>query len=173
MLISDIASLNEIFTFKTVGACNTCGTTLVTSNNTPTADADPNGMNGKYIPISTPFELAGTGTDPDGNPVTYVWEQYDLGTQGAPSSSAATAPMFRSFMPNSTGKRTFPIMYDILDNSTSVGEKLPSVSRDLNFKLTVRDNQSVGGGYVTDDFMLHVTNAAGLSPLHPIIHLVQ
>ncbi|MCC6724396.1 MAG: T9SS type A sorting domain-containing protein, partial [Saprospiraceae bacterium] len=154
-------SLSEIQTYKTSGTGSTCGTVVTTTNNKPTANADPNSVDGKYIPISTPFELTGAGTDPDGNPVTYVWEQVDLGAQGAPSSASATAPLFRSFLPSTNAKRSFPILYDILDNTSSVGEKLPSVSRDLNFNLTVRDNQTVGGGFGMDLIILHVTNAAG------------
>lgn len=156
-----IASLGEIVTFVTSGLGNTCPTTTTSTNNTPTVNADPNGMDGKYIPISTPFELVATGSDPDSDPLTYAWEQLDLGPQGAPSSSSTTAPIFRTFSPSANGKRMFPSLSDILDNTNSIGEKLPTVTRDLNFGCTVRDNQTDGGGYHADGILLHVTNAAG------------
>ncbi|MBI5917413.1 MAG: T9SS type A sorting domain-containing protein [Bacteroidetes bacterium] len=154
-------SLNEITTFVTTGTGSTCPATTSSGNNTPTVNADPNGMGGKYIPISTPFELTATGSDVDFDELTFDWEQWDLGPQGAPSSSSTTAPIFRSFSPSASGSRTFPILSDVLDNTGSVGEFLPSVTRDLNFQVTARDNRTVGGGNANGSLLLHVTNTAG------------
>ncbi len=156
-----LVSLGEITHFTRVGSGSTCPTSVVTINNVPTINANPNNMSGKYIPISTPFELTASASDPDNDELTFAWEQWDLGPQGAPSSSSATAPMFRSFTPTTSPTRTFPKLSDILDNSTSIGEKLPSVTRNLNFNCTVRDNRMVGGGYDAGGIVLHVTNAAG------------
>lgn len=156
-----LASLNEITLYTTVSDGATCPTTFNTTNNPPVVNSNPHGMNGKYIPISTPFELTASGSDPDSNPITFSWEQWNLGPQGAPSSSSTTAPLFRSFTPSSSPTRIVPSLSDILDNTTSLGEKLPSVTRDLNFYCTVRDNQTIGGGYDTESFVLHATNTAG------------
>jgi hypothetical protein len=58
------------------------------------------------IPPRTPFSLTGSATDPDGDPVTYLWEQNDRGGLPAPGSTAGTAlvnqvktngPLFRVF----------------------------------------------------------------------------
>jgi hypothetical protein len=59
---------------------------------------------GFTIPLRTPFALTGSATDPDGEQVTYMWEQNDRG--GTPSSTAGTGlvsntktggPLFRQF----------------------------------------------------------------------------
>lgn len=154
-------SLNQITTFTTTGTGNNCSTTTATGNNTPTVNPDPAGMNGKYIPVSTPFELEATGNDPDGDAVFFNWEQWDLGTAGAPSSAQATGPNFRSLPPATSGSRVFPCLSDILDNTGNPGEFLPSVARTLNFQCTARDNRSVGGGNSSGSILLNVTDAAG------------
>ncbi len=151
-------SLTEINTYVTSGNGSTCPVTTLNGNNSPVVDADPNSMDGKYIPTNTPFELTASGSDIDNDELTYTWEQWDLGAQGAPSASSATAPIFRSFSPTMGAKRNFPALSDILDNTSSLGEKLPSVARDLNFKCTVRDNRMVGGGFGSDAILLHVVN---------------
>lgn len=156
-------SLKEIHDFVTLEAGSTCANVTATGNNTPTVNADFETIDGKYIPISTPFELRASGSDPDGDGITYAWEQYDLGPQGVPSSSSTTAPLFRSFTPTTSPIRSFPALSDILDNSmaASLSEKLPTVSRDMKFKVTARDKKSVGGGFSSDSITLHSVSTAG------------
>lgn len=154
-------SLDEIKTYVTSGDGSTCPAQTGTGNNTPTVDADPNGVGGKYIPHSTPFELIAAGSDPDGGTLTFNWEQWDLGSAGMPTATQTTGPVFRSFPPNASPSRTFPCLSNILENTGSTGEVLPSVSRDLNFKCTVRDNNAGGGGSAVGSLQLHVTNTAG------------
>lgn len=156
-----LSSLGEINYYTTVGTGSTCPVSAPTGNNIPVVNADPNGVNGKYIPISTPFELTASATDADGDVLTYSWEEWDLGPQGAPSSSNTTGPLFRSFPPSTSGTRTFPTLSNILDNTGSVGEFLPSVTRDLNFNCTARDNRAIGGGFDASGIVLHVSNVGG------------
>src|SRR5690606_31386694 len=117
-------------------------------NTPPTADASI--CAGPYtIPISTPFELTGSGSDPNGNTLTYTWEQIDEdgtginpthGFIGSTAAASNIAPLFRSYLPTSTGfKRTFPSPTLIIANNyTSNFEPLPTVTRNLNFRLTAR-----------------------------------
>jgi hypothetical protein len=42
--------------------------------------------------------------------------------------------------------RTFPRIEDVAGNVHTLGEILPSYTRDLHFRLTARDNRSGGGG---------------------------
>jgi hypothetical protein len=153
-----LASIIEIVTYTTTGAGNSCPVTTTTGNNPPVVNA---GTRGYTIPISTPFALTGSATDPDGDPLTYCWEEYDLGAAGAPNSPAGTAPIFRSFKGTSSPTRTFPIITDIINNTQTMGEILPSYTRGMKFRLTARDNRSGGGGIAWDSISFNVTSTAG------------
>lgn len=133
---------------------STCGTTLPLSNNAPQAAAG----NDYVIPANTPFVLKGAGSDLDGNPLLYTWEQIDLGTA---SSSAATMiddgsrPLFRFVSPTSSAERILPSLPSLLSGNLTKGEAWPTTNRDLNFRLTVRDGQ---GGVASDDMKVQVVD---------------
>lgn len=116
-----------------------------------------------FIPISTPFELSATATDEDGDQLTYCWEQYDAGELVTLGSMSSTAPLFRSFKPSATGDvRFFPKASNILSgNLTDKTEVLPTLSRNLNFRFTVRDNHAGGAGVVWRDYQIKSTAQAG------------
>ena len=147
----------------------TCSVNTPTANNIPTANA---GLD-YTIPKSTPFVLTGTGTDADGDSLTYIWEQMDKGTSSQTgSNSAATAtktagPTFRSWVPTASPVRYFPRMASVLAGATTTAgmeinvEALSSVARDLNFRFTVRDNKLGGAGNSSDDTKITVNAAAG------------
>lgn len=151
-------SFDEMITYSQVSSGNNCPLITNTGNTAPIVSA---GTGGFTIPKSTPFELVGTATDPDGDPMTYCWEQHDLGPQGAPNSPSGNAPIFRSFSPIVSPSRTFPQISDIVNNTQTLGEILPSYSRNLEFRLTARDNQIGGGGVTYDVINFSVTDAAG------------
>ncbi|MGY3915747.1 reprolysin-like metallopeptidase [Aeromonas australiensis] len=133
---------------------SSCGTTLPLSNNAPQAAAG----NDYVIPANTPFVLKGAGSDLDGNPLLYTWEQIDLGTA---SSSAATMiddgsrPLFRFVSPTASPERILPSLPSLLSGNLAKGEAWPTTNRDLNFRLTVRDGQ---GGVASDDMKVQVVN---------------
>ena len=131
------------------------GTRTATGNTVPTASAG-----GDYtIPASTPFELTGSGSDADGDTLTYNWEQRDLGPQqDVNAGDNGSSPLFRSFMPDTNPVRIFPRLSDLLNNTTVIGETLPTTTRTMNFRFTVRDNRAGGGGVNTDDMVLNVVN---------------
>jgi hypothetical protein len=111
--------------------------------------------------MMTPFELEGGGDDIDGDSLTFCWEQYDLGPSGSPGAPAGDAPIFRSFPPSVSPVRVFPKLESILNNTSTLGEVLPTYGRNLNFRLTVRDNHAGGGGVELDSTQFIVTNQAG------------
>lgn len=157
-------SFDEITTFITTAA--TGGSCPVTTN---TGNTPPSGNVGAdySIPISTPFILTGSATDADNDPLVYSWEEYDLGSAGnwnAAQSSANDAPLFRPFPPVTSPSRTFPKLSDIINNTTTIGEILPTVARTLDFRLTVRDNRIGGGGVWHNDVTQKVTTVATAGP---------
>jgi hypothetical protein len=105
------------------------------------------------IPISTPFEMRAMATDADGDVLTYCWEQYDRQNTATPiNSPSGNQPIFRSFPPTTNPNRVFPRWSDILNNTQTMGELLPNYSRDMSFRLYVRDNKPGAGGVFVTNF---------------------
>ncbi len=138
-----------------------CGQTFETSNHSPVVQLGY--TDGFYIPISTPFELNASATDADGDPLKYVWEQFDLGPSAQLGTPVGNAPLFRVYDPVVSGKRYFPRLPIILSNGSEITEVLPTYSRDLTFRCTVRDyNVTEGAGGITwQDVAFKSTNTAG------------
>jgi hypothetical protein len=172
----------------------TCGSATATGNTPP---QNVNGGGNFNIPKQTPFTLTASATDADGDALTYLWEEFDL---GAPTRSTgpvdtdedgSARPIFRAYNPTISGSRTFPSLYYILNNanvppltytgtlpfapttgSTNgyvcppnetcvTGERLPSISRTMNFRVTARDNNASGGGVADALSTLTVVGTAG------------
>ena len=150
-------SFDEIVAYTTLGQGNTCPGITSTGNSAPVPNA---GSGGYTIPAQTPFTLTGSGTDLDHDPLTYNWEEFDLGSAGAPNNPL-NPPFFRSFNSTVSPARTFPKWSDIVNNTTTIGEILPNVTRSMAFRLTVRDNRSGGGGVDWASTTFNVTTAAG------------
>ncbi|MEO6390751.1 MAG: reprolysin-like metallopeptidase [Pyrinomonadaceae bacterium] len=132
-------------------------TTTMTANHAPVVA----GVSNFTIPISTPFALTGSATDAESDPLTYQWEQDDnsttTGNASVASPTKATGPNWLSFVPTASGTRTFPRLSTIqaglfvtptLPGGDAVAniEALSSISRSLNFRLTVRDNRPYVAG---------------------------
>lgn len=162
-------SIQMIWDNITTGT-STCGTETALTNNAPTANAGPD----YTIPISTPFKLTGTSTDPDGiDGHTYTWEQYDLGPSGIPEETNAQGPLVRSFEGTTNPVRNIPQFIDYLaTGGSTTWEKLPAVNRIMTFALTVRDNDVIGangGGQTAVDFMtINVNSTAPFTVVNPI-----
>jgi len=116
-------------------------TQTATGNNPPVVTAPA----GYTIPVRTPFALTGSATDPDGDPVTYMWEQNDRGATGTSAGTGLitqpklNGPLFRQFgtravvsstdtlqygspgenLVTSNPTRVFPDMAQILANNTN------------------------------------------------------
>lgn len=160
----------------------TCPVTTTISNATPVVNAGSN----YTIPISTPFALTGSATDADaGDVLTYCWEQNDNASSGQTGSSSVasptktTGPNWISLTAVTSPTRYFPKLETILAGLNVSGplpggdaiantEALSSVSRTLNFRLTVRDNAPYSssapvsvGQTQFDDMVVTVTNTSG------------
>lgn len=153
------SSIAETKLFMTQGNGRLCGTTITTTNNAPDVSI-PLGA-GVVIPRSTPFELTAQASDPDGHPLTYCWEQMDLGPTSVLGQPSGNAPAFRSFPPVTSPTRSFPRITTVLAGSANKNEVLPTYARDFNFRVTVRDNQSGGGGINSANVKFSATADAG------------
>jgi len=139
------------------GNSSSCAQVVNLTNNPPTANAGADYV----IPKSTAFVLRGQGSDPDGDAITFNWEQNDPGnpnSSAAPTPTRTVGPMFRSWEATASPDRYFPRIADVVANNLApTWEVIPSVARPLNFALTVRDNKA-GGGQTSDDLMLVTVN---------------
>lgn len=154
-------TLAEVAANVISGNSSTCAVVTPLSNQPPTANAGAD----YSIPKSTPFILTGSGTDPNGVDVlTYCWEQNNPGVisnTAPPTATQTTGPVFRSISPTTDNFRIFPKLSDIVNNTSTPWEVLPSVARTLNFRLTVRDNKEGGGCTKEDDMSVTVVNTSG------------
>ncbi|GJM31351.1 MAG: hypothetical protein DHS20C18_03520 [Saprospiraceae bacterium] len=153
-----VASFDEMAQFTLMGGGNACPVKTPTENTPPEVDAGPSGY---IIPISTPFELTASAEDAEGDSLTYCWEQFDLGPLTPLGQPSGNAPAFRSYSPNPSPTRVFPRMINILNNNSTINEVLPTYSRDMTFRVSVRDNHGFGGGVDWDKMSLSATQQAG------------
>ena len=159
-----IHSIDQISEFNRQ-ISSSCGIKTQLNNTAPIVNAGSD----YTIPARTPFTLTGSATDADGDTLTHSWEQFDLG--GATSSKVedqtddGSKPLFKTLSPTSNTSRTLPAMADILANKNVYGETLPTTTRELNFRLVVRDNQ----GNVSDDAtkISVITNQQGFTINQP------
>ncbi|SFD00180.1 reprolysin-like metallopeptidase [Pseudoalteromonas denitrificans] len=160
-----IHSIDQISSF--ISKAGSCGTNTPKSNQAPSVSTDASFT----IPARTPFTLTGQATDADNDTLSYSWEQYDLGGQTNNKSDDNTddgkRPLFRTFSPQNTASRTFPKLGDILSNNSEYGETLPTTTREMNFRLVVRDNK----GNIADKAVKInvVTNEAGFKVSEPSV----
>jgi hypothetical protein len=146
------------------------GVATATSNSPPVIAA----LASYTIPQQTPFALTASATDANaGDVLTYGWEEFDLGAAQDPTAAPrdnGSSPLFRSYDPSPSPTRLFPSLTYILNNanvppatvgSFISGEFLPTTSRTMTFRVTVRDNHPAGGGSNYASTTVTSTAAAG------------
>lgn len=152
-------SLDEIIAHVD-GTIPAVGVRTSTGNNIPAVNAGADYI----IPANTPFVLTATGSDSNaGDGLTYDWQERDLGPSTTVSDADnGSSPLFRVWSPTSDPTRTFPRLSDLVSNTLSIGEQLPTTNRTMNFRVVVRDNRATGGGFDTDDMKITVVNTSSV-----------
>ncbi|MBE7517336.1 MAG: carboxypeptidase regulatory-like domain-containing protein [Chloracidobacterium sp.] len=175
-----IISLEEMTAFIT-GTGESCDVDTSTGNSIPTVTVPADFT----APMQTPFVLTGSGSDANGDTLTYTWEEYDTGssTNAIPNSdSGGPLPIFRSYKPATSPTRYFPSLPFILNNANVppatfsgtnavgtycssgnclTGELMSQRDRTMKFQMTVRDNRSGGGAVRSAQTNVTITTAAG------------
>ncbi len=143
-----------------LGNGSSCSVLAPNGNNAPTISVPAVAYN---MPISTPFVLTATGEDIDEeNVLTYCWEQQDAEVATMPPTPTNTGgPAFRSNSPTLSPSRYFPNLDAVIAGSTPTWEVLPSVSRAMDFRCTLRDNNLTGGCTDEADVVLTFHGEAG------------
>ncbi|MBP7415930.1 MAG: hypothetical protein KA831_04690 [Pyrinomonadaceae bacterium] len=173
-----VRSLEEIVAYSQTGTGNNCAATTPTGNTPPSVTGPGNFT----IPVQTPFALTASATDPNGDTMTYDWQQYNTGgstgTSAVPNSDGdgTARPIFRPYLPSTSGTRYFPSLTYILNNANVppstydcggratpclTGELMSSMNRTMNFQVVVRDNRAAGGGINTATSQVTVSSLAG------------
>lgn len=137
---------------------NSCHGVIALSNVAPVVAS----LTDKSIPHSTPFVLDAIATDADGDVLTYNWEQMDNEVGSMPPQGTNTqGPMFRSLFATTDSMRYFPNINSIINGTSVTWEVLPTVDRNMDFRVTVRDNSIAPGCTDEQDITLDVEGNAG------------
>lgn len=178
---ADNLALNSVPYFHTISydemravmaSVPTVGSSVSTGNAIPTVSAV--GGTAFVIPVRTPFVLTAAGADTDGDTLTYSWEQTDVGALRLLSdTSKPTGNLFTFVVPTTSRSRYFPALDTIAAGNTNaatgnctvpvyldcITEFLPTVPREMNFRVTVRDGSLGGGGLDSADVTVLATGS--------------
>lgn len=147
-------SIEEILSYITDGDGRHCTELIRVENRSPAVEAGTSFA----IPNRTPFMLTATASDADNDPLTFCWEQYDLGPdQSLAGDDTGTGPIFRSYPPTHQSFRIFPRLIDVLSRTQTPGERLPVRDRTLTFRVTVRDGKTSGVAWDTAQVTVHAS----------------
>ena len=168
-------SLEQMITYASSAPGNAAYETINTGNVLPNLTP----LRNYTIPAQTPFVLTASATDDNGDTLTYCWEQLDSAVRAKDPTKTprddGSSPLFRSFPPSLHPSRMFPQLNYVLNynnipppgNGTSgsivyaTGEYLPTTTRNMKFRVTVRDNSSGSGGVAYADTTISSQATAG------------
>ncbi len=156
-----VVSIEEIRDYVTSGLGGDCPveSNLIFNAHAPVADAGEDFL----LPIGTPYKLSGSGSDLDGDQLTYSWEQVDNEiTVVPPVGTSVVGALYRSHKPSIDPVRYMPRLTTLVTGEiSSTWEVTPLVDREMDFVFSVRDNHIEAGQVSTDDLKVTVTSAAG------------
>lgn len=156
-----VISIEEIREYIVNGSGSSCPveSNLIFNANAPVVDAGEDFL----IPVGTAYRLEGTGTDADGDQLSFSWEQVDNEiTVVPPSGTSTSGALYRSVKPSMDPVRYLPKLSTLSTGQiSSTWEVTPLVEREMNFVFSARDNHIEAGQVSTDDLKVSVTAAAG------------
>jgi subtilisin-like proprotein convertase family protein len=160
----DYYSVNSVQQIQSNLASKTCSIDTPIANSPPVINA---GLD-YTIPNGTAFILKGVGSDPNGDAISYTWEEADNAVTSIDANSICyptkvDGPLFRSLKPGSSPIRYMPTLKDVLANTlTTQWESVSNIERTLNFFLTGRDNAATGTAQTnSDDMNVNVSGTVG------------
>ncbi len=116
------------------------------------------------VPIGTPFALTVVASTTAPQAVmTYNWEQVNPAVAVQPPQTVSThGPNFRSVGPVANPTRYFPSLVNLKESAASgvqsTWEVLSSVPREMDFRITVRNNTPGGSCNAYQDYKVTVVN---------------
>ncbi|SHJ96106.1 zinc-dependent metalloprotease [Epilithonimonas mollis] len=154
-----VVSVNQMYSNITTGTGAGCAVKTPNNNRVPVIEP----LTSYSIPNGTAFVLSANATDPDGDALTYLWEQTNTKnstTSTAPSSTQTTGAVFRSYFPKTTNERYFPVMTAVsAGNLAPTWEVIPTVARTLNFSVFVNDNKATGNQAARANMSVNTTSS--------------
>jgi hypothetical protein len=143
------ASINQIMNYSRSLGGSTCGSSLTVTNENPVADAGTDFT----VPARTPIALIASGSDADGDSITYSWEQLDAGQYSDVDVDTGDNALFRARPLSSSHVRFIPRLSDLFANTPAKGETLPITNRSMELVVAVRDGK---GGVEADTVNMQV-----------------
>ena len=130
--------------------------------------------------------MTASATDPNGDSITYDWQEYDLGAwhNGGSQYGCRWRGQANLSPLSSNGRRNqdVPSMQYILNNANVpptftggflTGELLPAISRAMTFQVVARDNRANGGGINSATATVTIDGTAApfavTSPIPPLV----
>ena len=150
---------NSLFEINTLLNSRDCGTRIPIENTAPVIQPLAN----YHIPKGTAFKLTANATDAENDSLTYTWEQADsyndsINNNVDPSSTNLEGPMFKGRLSEANPTAYFPPIKQVLNGKLySTWNNVSDIERDLNFTLTVRDNNNTGGQFSTANSLVTTT----------------
>ena len=154
-------ALIQMYNHSRVNWGDDCGESESFGNHEPVIQM-PQLLRGElFIPQKTPFYLAATATDEDGDELTYAWDPMNTGPLSNLGNPIGEAPHFRAFYPNEINDRYFPRSETLFSAGESNVEVLPLGNLEMKFNFTVRDNHPTGGTAVWEQIKFETVNTPG------------
>ena len=146
------ASLTQINAFVAEAGC---GATVAGENAAPVF---AEGAGPYFVPAGSAFELRAAATDPDGDDVSYTFEQMDGGGTAPqpPRGDNAEGPLYRSLPPAPRAYRRF-------GGTTEAYDVRVTAPRSLNFRITARDLRRPAGQTTARDLRVEIVGGTPLA----------